>query len=73
MTLASRRRRPQRARRARAAVLVAAGALLFAIGVALGEALRDNPRPGVRTQVRTLRPATVAPSPRTVTVTVTRP
>jgi len=41
--------------------------------VALGEALRDKPRPGVRTQVRTLRPATVAPPPRTVTVTVTKP
>jgi hypothetical protein len=65
--------RPQRSRRARTALLVAAGTLVFAVGVALGEALGDNPRPGTRTEVRTLRPATVAPPPRTVTVTVTEP
>jgi hypothetical protein len=67
-----RRRRSQRPRLPRAALLLAAGALLFAAGVALGEALRDQPRPGSQTQVRTLRPATVGPSARTVTVTVQR-
>jgi hypothetical protein len=63
-------RRSQQGRLPRAALLIAAATLLFAVGVALGEALHDQPSPGSRTQVRTLRPATVAPPPRTVTVTV---
>jgi hypothetical protein len=46
--------------------------VLFGVGVALGEALHDNPRPGgTRTFVRTLHPLTVAPSVETKTVTVT--
>jgi len=44
---------------------------VFATGVALGEALQEQPQPGERTEVRTLRPGTVGPPPRTVTVTVT--
>jgi hypothetical protein len=41
----------------------------FAAGIALGEALHDNPQPGgTQTLVRTLRPLPVAPAPVTVTV-----
>ena len=65
----------RRARRRRRSVTwrwVAAAALLvcvFAVGVALGEALHDNPKPGgERTTQRTLRPVPLAP--KTVTVTV---
>ena len=69
-------RRP-RGRRLRAVVRWALRLLVlgvvFAGGVALGEAFHDNPKPGpVQTLVRTLRPLPLAPSPRTVTVTVTR-
>jgi hypothetical protein len=36
--------------------------LVFAIGIALGEALHDNPKPGgTQTLVRTLRPLPLAP------------
>jgi hypothetical protein len=36
---------------------VAAGLILFAIGVALGEALHDNPKPGITvTTTKTLIP-----------------
>ena len=36
---------------------VAVGALLFAVGVSVGEALHDNPRPGLTTtSVTTIRP-----------------
>lgn len=53
----------------RAAVVV----LAFAVGVALGQALDDNPDVGGdRTYVRTLKPRAVAPARDTVTVTVTR-
>jgi len=42
---------------------------VFAAGVALGEALHDNPKPGgTRTSERTLRPLPLVPQ--TVTVTV---
>lgn len=46
--------------------------LVFAAGVALGEALKDNPRPGgTQTLIRTLEPLTLVPAARqTVTVTV---
>ena len=48
-------------------------AAAFAIRLALGQALNDNPEPdGARTYVRTLKPLPLAPAPRTVTVTVTR-
>jgi hypothetical protein len=47
-------------------------AVVFALGIALGEALHDNPRSGgSRTYVRTLRPLPLAPAPLTVTVTTT--
>ena len=63
-------RRPSRRRRPYAALLkLVAVAVLVAAGVAVGEALHDNPRPsGPATVVRTLRPVTVAPAPVTVTV-----
>jgi hypothetical protein len=48
-------------------------AAVFAVGVALGEALHDNPKPGdSRTQTRQLRPISLPPVTRTVTVTVKR-
>jgi len=38
-------------------VAVAAGLILFAVGVALGEALHDNPKPGITvTTTKTLIP-----------------
>jgi hypothetical protein len=56
----------------RLAALVVAGAVLFALGVALGEALHDNPRPGGElTRVRTLKPLQLAPPRITVTATTT--
>jgi len=66
---------PRRRRRPRAALWLALGAaalVLFGVGVALGEALHDNPRPGgTRTFVRTLHPLRVAPSVSTRTITIT--
>jgi hypothetical protein len=48
-------------------------AAVFAAGVALGEALHDNPKPGgTRTGVRTLKPLPLPPVRRTVTVTTGR-
>jgi hypothetical protein len=58
-----RRRSPTRRRLLWALVL----ALVFAVGVALGEALNDNPQPGsTTTQDRT---STLPPESSTVTVT----
>ncbi len=53
-------------------VLILLGALVcFGIGVAVGEALHDNPKPGgTQTIVRTLTPLPLAPA-RGATVTVT--
>jgi hypothetical protein len=49
-------------------------ALVFLVGLAVGQALDDNPEPGgVTTTVRTLAPLPQEPPPRTVTVTVTQP
>jgi hypothetical protein len=50
-------------------------AVVFVVGVAVGEALHDNPRPGgTQRLVRTLRPLPLAPAAReTVTVTVQNP
>ncbi|HET8607864.1 MAG TPA: hypothetical protein VFL66_12660 [Gaiellaceae bacterium] len=60
----------RRIRRGRVAALIVAGAVLFALGVAVGEALHDNPRPGgTQTRVRTLRPLPLPPARETVTVT----
>ena len=43
---------------------------VFAAGLALGEALHDNPSGGTQTLVRTLKPLEVPPARETVTVTV---
>jgi hypothetical protein len=43
---ADRRRRRRRAAAVRWAIRVAAALILFGIGVAVGEALHDNPKPG---------------------------
>lgn len=54
-------------------ILVAVAVLaVFVIGVALGQALNDNPKPGgQQTLIRKLRPLPLAPAAReTVTVTV---
>jgi hypothetical protein len=69
------RARPSRRRAiARAAFVLLLGGACFAVGLALGGAVEENPKPGGRvTYVRTLRPVSLAPAPRTVTVTVTDP
>ena len=65
------RRRRRRRRRWTAWGLRALGLLVvFAVGLALGQALDDSSAPeGTQTSVRTITPATL--SPETVTVTVT--
>jgi len=56
----------------RAALLVAAGVVLFAVGVAVGKALEDGPSDGgTQTLVRTLTPLQLPPARVTVTVTTT--
>ena len=52
------RQRPRRAARAARWLLGAlAAAIIFGAGVAVGEALHDNPQPGItQTSVRTLHP-----------------
>lgn len=59
----------------RIALVVVGAVLLFAVGIALGEALHDNPQPGgTQSLVRTLQPLPLAPAAReTVTVTVQNP
>jgi hypothetical protein len=59
----------------RVVLAVAAVAVVFVVGVAVGEALHDSPRPGgTQTLVRTLRPLPLAPAAReTVTITVQNP
>ena len=54
---------------------VVGAVVVFAIGVAVGEALHDNPKPGgTQTLVRTLEPLPLAPAAReTATVTVQNP
>ena len=73
----SRRERPRRRYRAAALRWLLAFAVLlvvFGLGVALGQALHDNPKSGgSQTRVRTLRPLPLAPAPLTVTVTATSP
>ena len=67
----SRRPPPRRRRRLPWGLLVGAFLILcvFAVGIALGEALHDNPKPdGTTTTSRTLRPLPLVPQ--TVTVTV---
>jgi hypothetical protein len=63
-----------RRRRVRWGWILAAVLLVcvFAAGVALGEALHDNPRPGGKTTTsHTLRPLPLVPQTVTVTVTTT--
>jgi hypothetical protein len=71
----ARRARPPRRSRARLLVPIAGAAVAFLVGVALGEALHDNPRPGgTQTLVRTLHPLPLAPAAReTVTITASKP
>jgi hypothetical protein len=56
-------------------LLVVGVVVVFAVGVAVGEALHDNPNPGgTQSLVRTLQPLPLAPAARqTVTVTVRNP
>jgi hypothetical protein len=71
---APRRRRRRRPGRNARFVPALVAALLFAVGVALGEALHDNPRPGsTQTGVRTLKPLPLLPARQTVTITVRKP
>ena len=69
-----RTRRDERRRRGLAWTLsLAVLAVVFVVGLALGRALEQAPRPGgERTQVRTLAPTTITPV-ETVTVTVSNP
>jgi hypothetical protein len=56
----------------RAALLVVAGVVLFAVGIAVGKALEDGPgEGGTQTLVRTLTPLQLPPARVTVTVTTT--
>jgi hypothetical protein len=60
----------------RARLLVLGGLVVaFAVGIALGEALHDNPSTGgTQSLIRTLHPLPLAPAAReTVTVTVEKP
>lgn len=65
-------------RQARRRALVWTGRLVFLglvfwLGLAIGRALEEEPRPGgTQTLVRTLQPTTVSPA-ETVTVTVSNP
>jgi hypothetical protein len=60
-----RERRRSRRRRSRNRILVAVGILVaFGVGVALGQALHDNPRPGgEQTSLRTIPPLTSTKAP----------
>jgi hypothetical protein len=54
---ARQRRRRRRATPVRWLLAAAAALILFGLGVAVGEALHDNPKPGItQTRVRTLHP-----------------
>lgn len=53
----ARRRRRRRAFPVRFVIAAVAAVLLFAIGIALGEALKDNPRPNLTvTSTKTIVP-----------------
>jgi hypothetical protein len=59
----------------RVVLIVVGAAIVFAVGVAFGEALHDAPAAGgTQTLVRTLQPLPLAPAAReTITVTVQKP
>jgi len=59
----------------RIALTVVGAAVVFAVGIAFGQALHDNPKPGgTQSLVRTLQPLPLAPAARqTVTITVQNP
>ena len=62
VTPVERRRRRRRRRWPRVVVPLLLVLLVFAFGVALGEALHDNPKPGgTQTLVRTLKPLPLTP------------
>jgi len=69
--VARRERRPPRRRRGwvRPLLWLAANVVVFGVGLALGEALHDNPSGGTQTVVRTLKPLPLPPARETVTVT----
>lgn len=68
------RRRTRRMQVVRRAAWVLSFVVVFGVGVALGEALHDNPRPGgSRTRIHTVTPVPVGRPRETVTLTVTRP
>jgi len=71
----ARRPPPRPPRRARALLPLVGAVVVFALGIAVGEALDDNPQPGgTQTLVRTLDPLPLAPAAReTVTLTITNP
>jgi hypothetical protein len=57
------RPRRRRRRRVRLVLLLLFAAVFFGLGVAVGEALHDNPRPGgTQTLVRTLTPLGLVPA-----------
>ena len=54
-----RERRKSKRRKSRNRILVAVAILLaFGVGIALGQALHDNPQPGEQTSVSTIPPLT---------------
>ena len=59
----------------RVAAAIVGVVVVFVVGVAVGEAVHDAPKPGgTQTLVRTLRPLPLAPAARdTVTITVQNP
>jgi hypothetical protein len=58
----------------RTLALVVAGVVVFAVGIALGQALRSGSGDeGTQTRIRTLEPIQLAPARITVTVTTTGP
>ena len=68
-------RRPRRKQRPllRLGLLATALVVVFALGVALGQALEEGPGTGgTVTRVRTLHPLPIAPARETVTVTASR-
>jgi hypothetical protein len=70
-----RRAAPRRRPWLRLLGLLVALVVVFAVGVALGEALHDNPKiGGTQTLIRTLRPLALVPVARdTVTITTSKP